>query len=44
MKPYRDVIGIVKHETGDRLGFGKTFAESARSALTANADASSNVS
>jgi hypothetical protein len=44
MKPYRDVIGIVKHETGDRLGFGKTFAEAARSALTANADASSNVS
>jgi hypothetical protein len=38
MKPYRDVIGIVKHETGDRLGFGKTFAEAARRVLTTSAD------
>jgi hypothetical protein len=44
MKPYRDVIGIVKHETGDRLGFGKTFGEAARSALTASADTSTNAS
>ncbi|MBY3432802.1 hypothetical protein HFN89_01250 [Rhizobium laguerreae] len=33
MKPYRDPVGIVKHETTDRLGFGKTLAEAARSAL-----------
>lgn len=33
MKPYRDPVGIVKHETTDRLGFGKTLGEAARAAL-----------
>ncbi|MBO0141454.1 hypothetical protein JZX87_09795 [Agrobacterium sp. Ap1] len=34
MKPYRDLIGIVPHQTGDVLGFGKTLEEAARAALT----------
>ncbi|MDW9478676.1 hypothetical protein GOB57_08155 [Sinorhizobium meliloti] len=33
MKPYRDPVGIVKHETTDHLGFGKTLREAARAAL-----------
>ena len=33
MKPYGDVLGLVAHQTGDILGFGKTFGEAARKAL-----------
>ncbi|MGF9564119.1 hypothetical protein AAIH70_11450 [Neorhizobium sp. BT27B] len=36
MKPYRDLIGIVPHQTGDILGFGKTLDEAARAALAAS--------
>jgi hypothetical protein len=36
MKAYRDVVGIVQHETGDRLGFGKTFEEAAQAALASS--------
>lgn len=36
MKPYRDLIGIVPHQTGDVLGFGKTLDEAARAALAAS--------
>jgi hypothetical protein len=34
MKPYGDGVGFVRHQTGDILGFGKTFAEAARAALS----------
>ena len=33
MMPYGDPIGFVKHQTTDRLGFGKTLEEAARAAL-----------
>ncbi|MDW5314984.1 hypothetical protein [Rhizobium sp. PL01] len=36
MKPYRDQIGIVPHQTGDVLGFGRTLDEAARAALAAS--------
>jgi hypothetical protein len=34
MKPYGDPLGRVPHQTGDILGFGKTFDEAARAALS----------
>jgi len=34
MKPYGDPLGLVRHQTGDILGFGKTLEEAARAALT----------
>jgi hypothetical protein len=32
MKPYGDPLGLVRHQTGDILGFGKTLEEAARAA------------
>lgn len=34
MLPYGDPLGLVRHQTGDILGFGKTFGEAARAALS----------
>ncbi len=34
LKPYGDQLGFVRHETGDKLFFGKTFVEAASAALT----------
>ncbi|MGO8242996.1 hypothetical protein [Rhizobium johnstonii] len=34
MLPYGDPLGRVRHQTGDILGFGKTFGEAARVALS----------
>jgi len=39
MLPYGDGLGIVAHQTGDFLGFGKTFEEAARAALAKGGDA-----
>jgi hypothetical protein len=36
MLPYGDPLRLVKHQTGDILGFGKTLEEAARAALTAS--------
>lgn len=33
MKPYGDVLGLVQHQTGDVLGFGKTLQEAGINAL-----------
>jgi hypothetical protein len=33
-KPYGDALGIVKHETGDRLGFGGNLEEATQAALS----------
>jgi hypothetical protein len=35
MKPYGDRLRLVAHQTGDILGFGKTFDDAARAALSA---------
>jgi len=43
MKPYRDGLGFVEHETQDILGFGKTLGEAARIALSAATEASNDV-
>ncbi|SEH51697.1 hypothetical protein SAMN05216228_100245 [Rhizobium tibeticum] len=40
MKPYGDRLGIVRHQTGDRLGFGKTLDEAARPALATASEGS----
>lgn len=37
MLPYGDPLRLVKHQTGDILGFGKTFEEAARAVLAATA-------
>jgi len=34
MLPYGDQLRLVRHQTGDILGFGKTFEEAARAALS----------
>lgn len=36
MLPYGDPLRLVKHQTGDVLGFGKSFDEAARAALAAS--------
>ena len=37
MKPYGDGIGLVRNQTADILGFGKTFADAANVALARKA-------
>lgn len=39
-KPYRDQLGIVPHQTGDVLGFGKTLEEAATAALKSSGNKS----
>lgn len=34
LKPYGDAVGIVEHETGDHLGFGKTLIDATHAAIT----------
>lgn len=36
MKPYGDALRLVRHETGDILGFGKTLDDAARAALSSS--------
>ncbi len=40
MKPYGDGIGLVRNQTSDILGFGKTFEDAAKSALARKAERS----
>lgn len=39
MLPYGDPLHLVKHQTGDILGFGKSFDEAARAALKSEGSA-----
>jgi hypothetical protein len=40
MLPYGDGLGLIRHQTGDVLGFGKTLRDAARAALSDKGDAS----
>ena len=40
LKHYGDALGFTQSQTGDILGFGKTFDEAAEAALAAKAQAS----